>query len=365
MKFSLATNFDNKLIEEIKNLNIFVLYGKMKDDFISGGRPASEMRTIEKERFEQHVKLARENGINFNYLLNGACTANQEQDLVWQDNFISWISYLVSVGVNAVTITNPLLLIIIKKHFPNVICRVSTFAKVDSLSKAKYWEDLGADIICADFTTLNRDFCALKNMVNGLKRSKIELLATNSCLKECPFLFCHTNSISHADSNYIDWCLHNCQRIQLQNPEEYIKSPWIRPEDLRYYRDIGIEHIKITERDFPTEVLVSRAKAYYNERYEGNLLDLVQGHGFSLSKEYKELVCKHQFSNVLEVDKEIKNIRGIGQERRYPRQFYIDNIKLEGFIKFFVNDNCKRDCSKCNYCKVISEKVITKNSNTE
>ena len=138
MKFSLATNFDNKLIEEIKNLNIFVLYGKMKDDFISGGRPASEMRTIEKERFEQHVKLARENGINFNYLLNGACTANQEQDLVWQDNFISWISYLVSVGVNAVTITNPLLLIIIKKHFPNVICRVSTFAKVDSLSKAKY-----------------------------------------------------------------------------------------------------------------------------------------------------------------------------------------------------------------------------------
>ncbi len=365
MKFSLATNFDNKLIEKIKGLDVYELYGKMKEDFLSGGRPISQMKEIDKETFETHVKFARANGINFNYLLNGACTANNEQNAIWQENFISWILYLKNVGVNAFTITNPLLLILIKKHYPEAICRVSTFAKVDNLSKALYWESLGADIICADFTTINRDFSTLKNMVDGLNYSKIELLATNSCLKDCPFLYCHTNSISHANPDYIDWCLHNCQRIQLHNPEEYIKSPWIRPEDLKYYKNIGIEHIKITERDFPTEVLVARLKAYYNERYDGDLLDLIQGHGYNINGHLQSLNTKKEFSDALAVDCEIKRVRGIGKERIYPRQFFIDNSMLDGFINFFVDNNCKKDCKKCSYCKMISQKVVKNNSEIE
>ena len=53
-------------------------------------------------------------------------------------------------------------------------------------------------------------------------------------------------------------------------------------------------------------------------------------------------------------------IRGLGCERKYPRHIYIDNKKLEGFIKFFKEGHCKGNCLNCNYCKKIASEVITR-----
>lgn len=368
MKISLATNFDNNLIEKLKDYNIYEIYGRMKDDFMSGGRPNNTTVDITKENFEGHVKAVREAGINFNYLFNGACCENAEQNPEWQKQFVEFLKYLDSVGVNAYTITNPLILKIIKKHFPFAICRVSTFACVDSVEKALYWERMGADIICADFVKINRNFEILKTMVHSLKKAKIELLATNSCLKCCPFIHTHVNCIAHASTlknkslNYIDWCLLECQYKELQSPEEYIKSPWIRPEDLKLYKEIGIEHLKITERDFPTEILLNRVKAYSTESYNGNLLDLIQGHGYILKgTKIKPLVPKMGFTDIHDVVNEINKVRGYKTERKYPQHIFLDNKKLNGFLEFFKQGNCKGNCASCNYCSNISKKVITIN----
>lgn len=365
MKISLATNFDNKLIDEIKRYPVYEVYGKLKEDIIGGGRPYNLLKNLNKATFEEHVKKVRAAGINFNYLLNGACLSNFEQSSKWQQEVIEFLNYLKDVGVNALTVTNPHLLILIKKNYDCFVVRISTFANIDSIFKAKYWEDLGADILCLDFR-INRDFKLLKEIQENLVTTKIELLATNSCLKDCPIMNTHTNSLAHAsniidnDYKYEDWCLHNCQSYQLNHLEEYIKSPWIRPEDIKYYEEIGIEYFKITERDFPTKELVKRMKAYYYGKYDNNLIDLVQGHGWSSAKK-ENLSFKNHFNNRQEVLNEIKKIRGLGCERKYPRHIYIDNKKLDNFIKFFIDGNCKNNCSKCNYCEMIANKVIIEN----
>ena len=364
MKISLATNFDDKLIDNIKEYPIYEIYGKLKYDIIGGGRPANELDKIEKERFEEHVKNARRNGIKFNYLLNGSCLANNEQNQSWRKQLYEFLKYLKDVGVNALTITNPFILLFVKKYFKNdFTVRISTFACVDSYEKAKYWEDMGADYICVDFK-INRDFETLKYMVDNLKTSKIELLMTNSCLKNCPMMQTHTNGLAHAsmdkgNNNYQDWGLFFCQKRQLYNLEEYIKSPWIRPEDLHYYEEIGIEHFKITERGFPTEELVKRVKAYVNRSYDGNLLDLIQGHGVIESSNLE--LNKKELNESVDVYNEIKRIRGLGCKREAGRHIYIDNKKIDRFINFFIEGKCHNKCDKCNYCKMIAEKVITKN----
>lgn len=368
MKISLATNFDDSLIDQIKKYPIYEIYGKLKNDFIGGGRPDNTLNNVEKKRFEEHVKKVREAGIKFNYLLNGSCLANKEQDVDWQNNFKEFLEYLKLVGVNALTITNPYLLQFVKKYFKNdFTVRISTFACIDSYEKAKYWEEMGADLICVDFVKINRDFKVLKYMVDNLKKSKIEILVTNSCLKNCPMIHTHTNSLSHASTNkenkknvYQDWGLFYCQKKELEKLEEYIKSPWVRPEDIKYYEDIGIEHFKITERDFPTTELVKRVKAYVERNYDGNLLDLIQGHGCLVSDNIA--FKKNKVNTREEIYKEIKRVRGLGVERECERHIYIDNKKLENFIKFFVNGKCTNQCSNCNYCKKISENVITKNN---
>jgi collagenase-like PrtC family protease len=367
MKISLATNYEDDLIERIKEYPIYEIYGKLKNDIIGGGRPDDELKDIETIKFEKHVKMVRKSGIKFNYLLNGSCLANNEQNKEWQKKFKSFLTYLKKIGVNALTVTNPYVMQFVKKYFGNYFTlRVSTFACVDSFERAKYWEDMGADIICADFVKINRDFKKLKYMVQNLKHAKIEILVTNSCLKNCPMIFTHTTSLSHASDkslekeNYEDWSLFYCQEIQNNKNEEYIKSPWVRPEDIKYYEEIGIEHFKITERGFPTDELVKRVKAYTDRKYNGNLIDLIQGHGY-LDKNGEQKLEKAQVNTRKEVYNEIKRVRGLGQPRIYPRHIYIDNEKLDGFIEFFVNDKCINNCNVCDYCKSISRKVITKN----
>lgn len=37
-------------------------------------------------------------------------------------------------------------------------------------------------------------------MVDNLKTAKIEILVTNSCLKNCPMIYTHTTGLSHASN---------------------------------------------------------------------------------------------------------------------------------------------------------------------
>lgn len=366
MKISLATNFDNKLIDQIKDYPVYEVYGKMKHDYIGGGRPDNTLSNIDKELFESHVKKVREAGIRFNYLLNGSCLSNNEQDPVWQSKFKRFLEYLKDIGVNALTITNPYILMFVKKYFKEDFkVRVSTFACIDSYTKAKYWEDLGADYLCVDFVKVNRDFKTLKYMVDNLKTAKIEILVTNSCLKNCPMIYTHTTGLSHASNkdknsnSYEDWSLFYCQKKELENIEEYIRSPWVRPEDIKFYENIGIEHFKITERGFPTEELVKRVKAYTDRKYEGNLLDLIQGHGVVAKDDLK--LQRQSVNSRKDIYEEIRRVRGLGRQRECERHIYIDNKKLDNFITFFIDNKCTGNCNSCGYCNMIAKNVITKN----
>ncbi len=368
MKISLATNFNDELIEQIKNYPVYEIYGKLKDDILGGGRPDNTLSPISKKRLEEHVKKTLAAGIKFNYLLNGSCLSNHEQSLEWQESFKNFLNYLKDIGVNALTVTNPFILQLVKKYYTNFTVRVSTFACVDNYEKAKYWEEMGADYICVDFVKVNRNFKELKYMVDNLKTAKIEILMTNSCLKDCPYIHTHTAALSHASNkfddatNYVDWCLLNCQKKELEDNAEYIKSPWVRPEDLKYYEEIGIEHFKITERDFPTTELVKRVKAYCDRKYEGNLIDLVQGHGWTVSEDnYSDIDTNKIFTSKQEILEEIYRIRGLGCERKYPRHINIDNNELGNFLDFFAKGKCTGHCKSCGYCSSIAKKVITPN----
>lgn len=366
MKISLATNFEDDLIEQIKEYPVYEIYGKLKNDYIGGGRPDNTLDNLDIKRFEEHVKKVRDAGIRFNYLLNGSCLSNNEQDENWQEKLKEFLTYLRDVGVNSLTVTNPYILMFVKKYFKDEFkVRISTFACIDSYSKAKYWEDMGADLLCVDFVKINRDFKTLKYMIEHLKKAKIEILVTNSCIKNCPMIYTHTNGLSHASNKdddarkYEDWSLFYCQKKELENLDEYIKSPWVRPEDIKYYEEIGVEHFKITERGFPTSELVKRVKAYSDGNYNGNLIDLIQGHGVvetsCLKLKEKDVKTRQ------EIYKEIKRVRGLGVPRECERHVYIDNKKLDGFINFFREEKCTGNCETCGYCKSIASKAIIPN----
>lgn len=375
MKLSIATNFDNELIEQIKNYPVEELYGKLSKDFIGGGRSSYMLAPIEKRQLTEHVMLARKNGIGFNYLLNSSCMDNLETTRQGQKKIRKLLDWLSETGVSSVTVSTPFLLRTIKASYPHFRVRISVFACVNNLRKAQYWEEMGADIIALDSHSVNRDFETLKLLKDNLS-CELELLTNGNCLMNCmmahvhPNLMAHSSQTKHSSGGFvIDHCFLYCQRKKTEDPSNYLKSDWIRPEDIHYYEDLGYQHFKLVERNISTEEMVKRVKAYSERHYDGNLLDLVQGFGFkkeqkiSANSKLQKLVYFLQpFKvNLLKVNK-IKQLcekKGMLVPLK-TNPVYIDNKKLDGFIKPFLNRSCKdlRCDVDCKHCGNYSQKTI-------
>ena len=76
-------------------------------------RPAKYLPLISRSAFKQHVKLALEHGIRFNYLLNGTSYANAEYTHGGRTELEELLQFLCDCGVSSVTVTAPYIIDII------------------------------------------------------------------------------------------------------------------------------------------------------------------------------------------------------------------------------------------------------------
>jgi hypothetical protein len=210
---------------------------------------------------------------------------------------------------------------------------------------------MGASEITPD-VMINRDFKTLEKIKKAVQ-CKIVLLLTDGCLYQCPFRYYHYNILGHAsqshqqfERNYIDTCILNCSVIKFSNPTEVLKARWVRPEDLSHYEAIGIDTFKIAGRRMSTEWIIRAVDAFSSRKYDGNLIDIIQG--FSMS-----------FGGLEQKDPNIKLSRTLDKE--FKSKLYIDNTKLDGFIDFFKKQDCIAMCHECNYCEEWAKKAVILN----
>ncbi len=376
-KFSLsvATNFDNGLLDAISSYPVTEVFGKLSSDPVGGGRASFALPPLSRRRFEQHVQAARSKGIGFNYLLNPACMDNREYTRQGQRDIEALLEYIEGVGVSAVTISLPFLLPIIKKRHSRLKVRVGVYARVDGVAKAKFWEEGGADCITLESLSVNRDFEMLAALRSALKL-ELQLIVNANCQLFCPLSGQHMVNLSHASQKghptrgfMIDWCVMKCSYDKLKDPVQYLRSEFIRPEDLGLYLDLGYDSFKVLERGAPTPVLIRRVKAYSEGRYDGNLLDLIQPFGYkeksdaSLSKglfnKWKYLFRPRmvRLSKLMKL-KALASRRGMLTPLE-SEPVHIDNSKLAGFIPGFKDRNCRSvDCGACGWCASYTMKAV-------
>lgn len=117
---------------------------------------------------------------------------------------------------------------------------------------------------------------------------------------------------------------------------------WIRPEDLHYYEEIGINRFKIAGRNKKTEWLVNVVKAYSERKYEGNLLDILSYvQGRATTSALRKISASDNYEILMKV--------------------YMDNGKFPtNWLNYFKYNKCEeRSCEECKYCDMIEERVIT------
>ncbi len=378
MRLSVATNFQPDLVEGIRGYPVYELFGKLPADPLGGGRASYMLAPLSKRRLAAHVRDARRHGIRFNYLLNAACLDNREWTRKGQREIRRLLDWLAEMGVDAVTVSLPHLLELIKRCYPQFRATVGVFAGVDHVGKARMWEELGADCIALESLSVNRSFSLLSSLRKSVKCDLMLLVNTN-CLQSCPFSRAHMVALSHASQAghpsrgfLLDYCFLRCSRMKLAEPVNYIRSDWIRPEDLHHYEALGYDRFKLAERNAPTEVMVRRVKAYSEGRYDGNLLDLVQGWGFRSGSEPSGYFRRGMFwslrtflrpwtVNPLRLLKirRLAEVQGMLNPLRRDPPVVIDNRALDGFLEFFFTGDCHEwDCEECRYCHRVAERAV-------
>lgn len=370
MELSAPANYDIGLVPSLTVYPVTDVYGKLPYDIVGGGRASFSSSPVTFEHMERYIAELQLHGIGFTYLLNSACLGNREWSRQWQKKLFRFIARLRGAGVSGLTISTPLLFKLIKKNFPEFYLKVGIFAQVDTPSRARYWEGLGADEITLESFSINRDFKKL----TAIRRSvscRLQLIVNHPCLPNCPMQVYHQNGLSHASDGsgglFIDYCFLMCSCERLKDPSLFIKSQWIRPEDLSRYEQLGFDRFKLLERSIPSAELLRRVEAYGKRTSPPDFADLILPYGFSQKTEKKwNWFAKYFFKPLQIRPSRLASIyRLIKQQGMlFPledRKIHIDASMIpEDFLDRFRQIDCTMTaCQNCDYCSRIAEKAVT------
>ena len=361
MEFSVACNWDPALLEGLsqESSSVDTLFGQITDDPFGGGRGSFLVPKVTREQAKEFIAEARRRGFRFNYLLNGACLDNLEMAREGNRALFDHVEWVASTGADMVTVTLPMLLVWIKRHFPQFKVVVSSWARIGNTKRAKYWEDLGADqIILTEFAT--RDFAALRSMRKALG-CRLEVIANPSCLYFCYLDTNHINMMTHAAQGghvsggfVLDHCQVYCQRMKLGHPDELLKARWVRPEDVGDYEGL-VDSLKLLERFRTTETLMQVVHAYEKRRFDGNLVELLTlPRRNAHNPPNLEYLIRPDLVNI-DLMLEMADIFGYS----FSDVMEIDNRALDGFAEHFKTHDCfHSSCDECGYCAGWAAKVV-------
>lgn len=348
-KFKLGTNFDPRLITAIGEVNamhqsnkIVELYGSIREHAALAARPDFRLPNLTPSDLATYVNAAANAGLKFNYTLNSINPFGSKTSLANSEHYVKQlVRWLNDIGVFRVTVAHPMLLEMICDIDPHnrPLIEISTIAHIDTVTQIKYYHDkYGVTKICANLNK-NRNFTWLKAAAdycisNGIE---LELMANEFCgvgganyATHCIYrdscYICHsTNHIAKDAESFHNYPMQLCTNGRNENPSNWLKLKFIRPEDIVEYNKIGIHNFKLTGRTGTTDLLMRVAKAYLDGSFDGNLLSL-----------WKPLESITQ-----------------GKDEHFT-MYNIPNKKLDGFIEKFVrghdcdNEVCGETCRYCN-----------------
>ncbi len=353
MKLTVPTTFTSAFLERLRAINdehrgrarVFEIYGSFQHGAFNSARPAKYLPRIDREQFQAHVAAAADIGISFNYLINAPCYANVEYDAQGRRALDELLEFLVAAKVAAVTVTVPYIAEIISRCHPDLEVVVSTIAYVDTMRGIEQLARAGARRIVLNVDA-NRDFAFLRRATR-LSPVPLEVIANPVCLYQCQYKHNHYAVAGHGSQNdgincgrpynqfYLNWCFLQ----KLAAPAEFMRSPWLRPEDLSLWREAGIDYFKLAGRGQGDEDIAALCRAYMAERFTGDLLSLMGWpHWLAFRK-------------------------GRDGTLLPPLEISVDNSALDGFLQFFADKTpaCRLGCQGCGHCQRWVEKAVRVN----
>ncbi len=291
-------------IDHSDDFQISELYGALPGEIIKHGRSDSAVESISREDSVKFRNYLKEKGLGFIYLLNAPFNfSNDKAQQFKVEEYLDWI--VNEMNADAVTISSHELARFVRSRYESLKIYVSTIAAIQSVEEYERWQDVNPSRVVLHHDQ-NRNW---KNLELLLKHSEsaeaeIELMLNESCLRGCIQRDAHYASLGTNGDGIDAPFLSNCNSKRIYYPHEYIRSNFIRPEDVKLYEEMGVKRFKITGRSKPAKWLPEVVKAYQDRFYEGNMVRLM----------------------------------GSDPKIKAEDSVYINNKSLDGFLMNFDND---------------------------
>lgn len=323
-------HWDKGVIEEIakqnlkaKGLRVTEIYGTLAKGPIAHGRAPGSVPNISKKEAVDFRRFIEKMGMDFVYLLNAPFEFKSNSDTKEVEIYLDWI--INDFKASALMITSHELMRFVRKKYPKTKIYISTVAGVLNWKHLEKFLDIAPKRIVPHHD-VNRSFEDLKELIDktGKHNIELELMVTESCLRGCPYRESH---YKHLGGGNADAPFHTvCNTKKLNYPREFIKSNFIRPEDLSVYESLGVNIFKITGRSKPANWLPEVTKAYLERSYNGNLIRLF----------------------------------GVDPSLKAEDWIYVNNKALQGFLEKFPRTGIEKD--ENSYCDKWIYKLYKENN---
>jgi collagenase-like PrtC family protease len=336
--FSVPADFNKETIDKYDALNrkysdsrISETYGNLTMGNRFGcGRSISELPEVDFLALQDFIKYSRQKDIEFDYTLNTSHMMNREFTGEGVREIKQFLSDLYDSGVRRITAALPSVIDIIRSTGLDFEIKASAICSIDNANKALAFKKMGVSKIVTK-ELINRDFHRLRR-IRKVFGEKVEIIVNTPCHMDCAYRMSHYNqqssdSITSTNPTSFNYYEHKCMLRRYGDLGNWLKTCWVRPEDLKYYMQIGINYFKLQGRQAIKKGgdVVRVAECYFKEEFDGDLVDLINM--FAPLNSFK---------------------------------LHIDNKKLEGFLKPFVEKDhfCVRDCTECDYCDAFAKKCV-------
>lgn len=337
LRFSVPADFLESSLMRFEELNsrykdrkVAEVYGQITTGRVTAsGRMPDNLPQVDLKRLEKYIRQCRRYNIEFDYTLNASCMGNRELNEESREDVSQFLLSLDSAGVSSYTVALPALIDLIKQILPGRAIKASAICEINSVWKALHYHSLQVERIVVD-PDITRRFDILRSICRNFGQN-VEIIVNNACLRNCPYKMFHYNHEAHSRKDCSEkenrqFYYHKCSLQKAQDSSNYIKLNWIRPEDLHYYIETGIQRFKIHGRNYNNaDMLIKVIEAYFSEKFDGNLMDLL-----TLYQPYNAF------------------------------QPVIENNKLKGFLERFYRhpESCNEECKTCGYCMMYAAKSI-------
>jgi collagenase-like PrtC family protease len=321
---------------------IIEIYGSHPNNAFGSGRAALILPRFTESEFAQHVGTARRLGFSFSYLLNAACMGGAEGTYEGQRQLRRLLTYLVDVGVDKVTITSPMVMEFVREHRPELAIGVSVISYVDTIDKLLFFERLGARRVALDID-VTRNFPLIRAMRRATE-IELALIVNSLCRISCPLKTFHYNVNAHfsqtgrfldddgrsiVEATTLQYVGARCLMERHAEKAEILKTALVRPEDLGYYSEAGIDVFKIQGRGTQPDNLLRTIDMYMSGR---------------TAQRYAPL-----------------SLFAAGLSG-----FTIDSEAMNGFMAFFAENGyrCAEGCDRCRWCDEWAERAVHEETDT-